>query len=318
MTKNLKFFFIALILSLPFWWALNIFQPYLENFFYRQELAHNPRILTAQANQLAFEESVKNLRPFRYGKAEELTLTAKGAISLLINDDGQEKTLFEKNIAQSLPIASLTKLMTAYVILKEYDLTKEIKISKEAVNQEESLGKLRVGDILLVEQLLYPLLMESSNDAAFALVNDYDGMTQEIFVELMNLETKSLGLVNTHFINVTGLDNDNLKETNYSSAYDLTILAKELLKSPLVWQILTTPKINLYGQELVNTNKFLGKMNGVIGGKTGYTEKALGCFLLVIEAPQNNGYLINVILGAGDRFAEIEKLIGWVNQSYQW
>ena len=125
-------------------------------------------------------------------------------------------------------------------------------------------------------------------------------------------------LENTHFINVTGLDSEDSAETNYSSVRDLTIFAQTLLKTPLIWQILETRQIDLYGAELINSNKLLDRIPEIIGGKTGYTEQALGCFLLVLEAPKNNQYLINVILGAEDRFGEMEKLVDWVNRAYKW
>ncbi|OGZ24651.1 MAG: hypothetical protein A2896_01815 [Candidatus Nealsonbacteria bacterium RIFCSPLOWO2_01_FULL_43_32] len=318
MARNLKYFLISLVLSLPFWWGIKSFSANLDDFFYYRELTVNPKILTARANQLAFEENLKNLKPIRQAQVPSLTLNAKSAISLLVDDQGEGRILFNRTVNEPLPIASLTKLMTALVVLKKYDLAKEIKISKEAVSMEENLGKLNVGEMLSVEYLLYPLLMESSNDAAFALANDYDGMNAEAFVELMNAEAQKLGLKNTHFVNVTGLDPENLAEINYASAYDLTMLAQELLKSPLIRQIFSTAKINLYGPELINSNGFLGRIPGVIGGKTGYTERALGCFLLIFEAPKANQYLINVILGADDRSVEMEKLINWLNEAYKW
>ena len=318
MTKNFKFFLIPFVLSLPFWWGINSLQANLEDIFYWRELTHNPKLLAAQANQLAFEENIRNLKPLRNNRVADFTTDSRAAISLLINNYGEEKILFEKNTDENLPIASLTKLMTAYVILENYDLAKEIKISQTAVSQEENLGKLSINEILSVKTLLYPLLMESSNDAAFSLANDYDGMTEEVFVELMNLEARKIGLKNTLFYNVTGLDDDVSGKTNYASARDLTILAQTLLKTPLIWEILATRQINLYGAELVNSNKLLGIVPEIIGGKTGYTEQALGCFILVLEAPKNNQYLINVILGSHDRFGEMEKLIDWTARAYKW
>ena len=319
MTKSFKFFLTTFVLSFPFWWGINNLQAELLDVFYYRELAHNPRLLMAQANQMEFEERVKTLKPLRDGQAPDLIVNARSAVSLLINNFGREKILFEKNINQQLPIASLTKLMTAYVVLEHYDLTKEIKVSKEAIQQEENLGKLAVGEVLSVETLLYPLLMESSNDAAFSLANDYDGMTGEVFVDLMNLEAKQLGMENTFFSNVSGLDSETSAPTNYSTAYDLTILARELLNHDLIWQILSTPKINLYGAELINSNQLLGKISGVVGGKTGYTEEALGCFVLVLEAPSDHRYLINIILGTSNgRFSEMEKLIDWTQKAYKW
>jgi len=318
MTKNLKYFLIPFVLSFPFFWGVNFLEADLEDIFYYQEITSNPKILAAQANQMALEQKFRSLKPLRYNNAADLDVTARSAISLLVNNQGEKRILFSKDIDERLPIASLTKLMTAYVVLENYDLSKEIVISKEAIAQEENFGQLKVGQVISVKNLLYPLLIESSNDAAFSLANDYNGMTEEAFVDLMNLEAKKLGLKNTYFLNATGLDLDELNKTNYSSSRDLAALSQELLKTTLIWQILNAERINLYGVELENSNKLLGKLPAIIGGKTGYTEEALGCFLLILEAPKNNRYLINVVLGAKDRFGQMEELINWVNKAYKW
>ena len=321
MTKNFKIFLIVFILSLPFWWGINSLGENLKNFFFWQEMAQNPRLLAAQANQLAFAQNLRDLKPLRDKKMENLEVKAKSAISVFFDQQGGQRILLEQAVSKRLPLASLSKLMTAYIVLENYDLTKEITISKKAVEQEENLGKLEVGKVLQVKHLLYPLLMESSNDAAFSLANDYDGMSEEKFVALMNLEAQKLGLKDTYFFNVTGLDPENelIEEINYSSTQDLVVLTQTLLKKPLIWQILSTLKLNVYGPELINTNKLLGEVPNIIGGKTGYTEEALNCFLLVLEAPKDKGILIKVILGsAQNRFHEMERLIDWVQQAYQW
>lgn len=305
---NLKIFFVTLVLSLPFWWGVNIFQGNLENYFY------------AQISQ-PFEEIVFVKIPPKPQKPE-LDLQVKAAISVKLDESGTEKILFNKNINQPLPIASLTKLMTAFVVLENYDLSKEIEITKEAVSQEGDFGKLAIGRIYPVGYLLYPLLMESSNDAAFALANDYEeGMNRDKFVELMNLTSQKMNLENTRFFNSTGLDpeEDNFTtQLNYSTANDLVKLTKELLKKPLIWEILSIPIYNLYGPELKNTNELLfdespDKLTKIIGGKTGYTEKAGGCLLLVLEDKRGSKF-INVILGAQSveaRITEMQKLINY-------
>ncbi len=321
MTKNLKYFFIPLVLSLPFWWGFNIVERNLNDFFFWREMAENPKVLAAQVNQLAFEQNLRELKPLRNNEIPDLDIQAKSAISVFFDSEGKGRILFEKASAQQLPIASLTKLMTAKVVLENYDLSKEITVSKEAVEQEEDLGKLEAGKTFSVEYLLYPLLMESSNDAAFSLANDYDGMTEENFVGLMNSIAQRLGLQNTRFFNSTGLDpkDEKSEEINYSSALDLVFLTQSLSEEPLVWQILSTPKYDLYGPELININKLLSNIPSIVGGKTGYTEKALSCFLLVSEAPKGKGRLVNVILGtANDRFSEMEKLTNWVQEAYNW
>ena len=330
-------------MSLPFWWGINLLEKNLNDFFFWHELSKNPQMFIAEINP---ERKLEKLKPIRDKDIEDLEIAAKSAISVLLKDNGEDynppttssrseerapRILFEKNVNQKLPIASLTKLMTALVVLENYDLKKEIKITKEAVSQEGDFGKLAIGRIYSVEYLLYPLLMESSNDAAFALSNDYEEeeMNREKFITLMNLTAQKLNLENTYFFNPTGLEPEEDKFTtqlNYSTANDLVKLTKELLKKPLIWEILSTPVYNLYGPELKNTNELLfdGSANWrtkIIGGKTGYTDKAGGCMLLVLEAPENRGRLINIILGANgtsDRFGEMKKLVDWLNTAYNW
>lgn len=337
---RLKILLISFLISLPFWWGINILAKNLEDFLFWQEISKQSEIFTAKANQQILKDKIERLRFERLqAELENLKIDAKAAISVLINSREEGKVLFEKNTNQKLPIASLTKLMTALVVLENYDLSKEITVSKEAINQEEDFGKLEAGKDFQVKYLLYPLLMESSNDAAFSLANDYDGMTEEKFVELMNSEAKKMNLENTFFINSTGLDPEEpetkinpvrdktpkasdgcgcLRQpisngVNYSTVTDLLKFTKELLKKSLIWEILSTPKFDLYGPELINTNEFLEEsvnwQNSIIGGKTGFTDKAGECFLLVLKTPENNGYFINIILGSNDRFKEMRKLI---------
>ena len=301
---RLKFFFTAFILSLPFWWGINAFQQNLESAFY------------AQISQ-PFQQIVEVKIPEKSQKPN-LDLQVKAAISVLVDSQSGEgkKVLFKKNSNEKLAIASLTKLMTANIVLENYDLSREIKISEEAVLQEGEAGKLTAGKIFSVEYLLYPLLMESSNDAAYALANDCNGMTEEKFVELMNLKAKDLGLEDTYFVNSTGLDPEQPGHSiNYSTAEDLVKLTKYLLKKPLIWEILATPKFSLYGPELINTNGLLGEIPNIVGGKTGFTDQAGGCMLLVSKNKGEN-FLVNVILGAPSssaRIEEMEKLINYAS-----
>jgi len=319
MIRIIKLVLPLLVLGLLGWWGINNLQPKVFDFFYQRELIHNPKILSAQANQTAFEERTKVLKPLRDQRTADLNIAARSAVSFLVKDSGQEMMLFQKQIDKPLPIASLTKLMTALVVLKNYDLGRNITVSQEAVQQEEDLGRLTVGQTLSVETLLYPLLMESSNDAAFSLANDYPDMNQTKFVGLMNSQAQKLGMSDTYFSNESGLDSENSEPSNYSTARDLVVLVQALLDEPLIWQILGTAKINLYGVELISTNQLLEEMPHVIGGKTGYTEEALGCFLLVLKPFMGHQYAVNVILGTGNgRFTEMAKLVDWNKKAYQW
>jgi len=294
MSNKLKIFLIVFLISLPAWWGVNAAQKQLEDFYFSQLYIETPRVFTAQVAPLPKVE-------------EPSEIQAKAAFSLKVNEEGTWQILYQKNIKQKLPIASLTKLMTALVVLENYQLDLPIKISKKAVEQEEDSGQLKIGETLTVENLLYIMLIESSNDAAYALA---EAIGVDNFVDIMNWETKSLGLKNTHFTNPTGLDDPK----NYSTAQDLAILTKNLLKKPLLWEILGTPEYDLYlpdgtlHHKLKNTNELLGKIPGIIGGKTGWSPQAQGCFLLVLKKGKGE-YFINIILGAEDRFAEMQKLI---------
>ena len=242
-----------------------------------------------------------------------LEINARGAISVLIKDNKEPQVLFEKNIDEKLPIASLVKLMTAHVVLEYYDLLYKTEISEQAVLQPGIAGRLKGGQRLSIKDLLFPLLMESSNDAAFALA---ETIGQEEFVYLMNYEAGRLGLKNTFFINPSGLDplEQPNKPLNYSTARDLVKFTKHLLKNnDLLWDILSTKEIELYGQRLVNTNQLLGEVPNIVGGRTGWTSMAGGSLLLVLRTSDGN-YLINIILGAktlDSRFEEMKRLISW-------
>ena len=266
-------------------------------------------------DNITYQPEIKKSEVLAVETVELLEIEARGAISVLIRDNQPPQILFEKNIDEKLPIASLVKLMTAYVVLEYYDLLYEIEISEQAILQPETTGNLKKGQKLSIKDLLFPLLIESSNDAAFALA---ETIGQEKFVYLMNNEANRLGLKNTFFINSSGLDplNPN-KPINYSTIQDLVKFTKYLLdkdNNNLLWNILSTKEIELYGQRLVNTNQLLGEIPNIISGKTGLTVMAGGSLLLVLEAPDNNGYLINIILGAPtseSRFEEMRKLISY-------
>ena len=149
-------------------------------------------------------------------------------------------------------------------------------------------------------------------------------MTEEKFVGLMNLTAQKLNLKDTFFVNPSGLDpEENTLKTkiNYSTASDLAKLTKELLKNPLIWEILSTKRYSFFGPELLNTNELLGEIPEIVGGKTGYTDMARGCMVLVTIAPKDTGFLVNVILGTdgqNGRFGEMKKLVNWLNTAYKW
>jgi D-alanyl-D-alanine carboxypeptidase len=311
--KELLYFLAAFIFSSFFFVAINGLGKNMEDYFFFSEVAKNPGIFMAQAN---LGNILPKIKPETI-KEENLEISAKSAISVLFNPDtGEEKTLFEKESNMVLPIASLTKLMVADIVLENYhDLNKIIKISNAAVSQEGEVGNLKIGEELSVENLLYMALIESSNDAAYALS---EMLSPKVFVHLMNLEANYLGMTNTFFEDPTGISGKNQSNTK-----DLVILIKHLLKEqPLVWEILKKPEFDLktpdgvFHHKLINTNEILREWGinlEIVGGKTGYTYQANGCFALVLKVA-DNGYLINVILGSDDRFNEMIKLTDFIKE----
>lgn len=328
--KNLKRKYLAILILLALiFLGTNLFKDNLVNLLVNLSgLNKSSEALTAE---LLLEEQLQELRemrPLRNKDLTDLEISARAGLAVLTNSQHSAKKLFTKANDQKLPIASLAKLMTSWVVLEHYDLSQKITISSQAAGQMGNNGKLKEGETFSVEYFLYHLLMESSNAAAYALTNDYPGLTQENFMDLMNSEAAKMRLVNTFFYNPSGLDPQEsaAEKINYSTAEDLIELTKNLLTQPLIWEILSLPTYSLYGPELINTNKFLLNnstdwQERIVGGKTGYTSRAGGCLLLVLKAPKDQGYLINVILGADgpeNRFEEMKKLVDWLKIAYRW
>lgn len=255
------------------------------------------------------------------------------------------KILYQKNIEQVLPIASLTKLMTGLIVLENINLDQIVTVTKEAIGAYGDMGGLVVNEKISVKNLLYALLMESSNDAAVSLADAFGDSSKDCpldtvlesravskgqsLVLLMNKKAEELELENTHFIEPSGYNPANL-----STALDLAELVKYSLDKPVIWQILKTSSIDLLSADGVinhhftNTNQLLNNRPAIVGGKTGYTNEAQGCMILVIEQNLNkirnyigqpsSEYLIIIVLGTQERFSETEKLINWVKEAYIW
>jgi D-alanyl-D-alanine carboxypeptidase (penicillin-binding protein 5/6) len=318
-----RYFLPAFLFSIAFWWMANIFQKNLEGFFFWEFTKDDFEAFSAAVSAPV----LPNLVPLRIQTKPELSpeeISAKAALIMSVENDGKGKILFQKNSDRSLPIASLAKLMTAYVAVKSYDLADSITVSKKAVEQEEKFGELKIGEKVRVADLLWMLLIESSNDAAWALA---EKMGVQTFVEKMNAEARKIGMSNTFFSNPTGLDPDSPEELiTRASAKDLALLASQLLRQePFLWKILRTQETDLYVREgdlhhtLRNTtNGFASTIPRLVGAKTGFTPLAKQCLLLVQENPRGNGSLIYVLLGSDDRFGEMQRLVEWANTAWKW
>ncbi len=261
---------------------------------------------------VVFDDS-ENVLPKRNWSAPALEIQAEAAVAM--RQDGG-RIYYNKNMEVKRPIASLTKLMTAIVVLENYNLNDVIKISKNNVEREGIQGGLRSGEEIEIRSLLAIMLIDSSNDAAAALADHRVG-----FTSLMNEKTKDLGLKNTRFVNADGLDEDG----NYSSALDIgKIFAYLISFHPEILDILKTKNMVVYSSDgkiehrLKNTNELLGRISEVVAGKTGYTDKAGGSLILLISGLNFGGKenVITVVLGSSDRFGESEKLIQWIKLAY--
>lgn len=255
-----------------------------------------------------------NFLPIRDWAVPFTEIAAKSAI---LTDESVSKIFYQKNIYEKLPIASLTKLMTAITIFENTDLNDVAIISKSAVNQEGDAGNFIVNEKTSIENLLKALLIESSNDAAFAL-EEYMASKNIDLINTMNIKSKALEMKDTHFSSSSGL----IDEDNYSTVYDLSKLVSYSLKNRKLWDILNMQSADIlsadktYNHRLTNSNQLLKKLPEILGGKTGYTEKSGGCLLVSVKINEETK-IIGIILGSNDRFGEMEKLINWVKSAYR-
>lgn len=234
--------------------------------------------------------------PVVNAEGDSLNLTSESAILM---DAESGKILYEKNIDEQLPMASMTKIMSMLLIMESIEdgtLTYEDKvlISENASGMGGSQVFLQAGEEYSVNDLLKCIAIASANDAVVAMAEKISGSV-DAFVELMNKRASELGLKNTNFANPHGLDN----EEHYSTASDMALMAKELLKhedilkyTSIYEDYLTKPD----GSQiwLVNTNRLVRFYDGVDGLKTGYTTEAGYC--LTATAKKNDLRLISVVM----------------------
>jgi len=298
-------------------------------------------------------------------------IKAKSAIAVDLKNG---LILYEKNIHDALPIASLTKLMTGVIILEENNVKETVEVSKNAARTEGSKIWLAPGEDISVESLLYGILIPSANDAAVALA-EHNADSVEKFVEKMNNKALELGLIATTFVNPTGLNEppDNqvlpgksgspasgtpstqetvttrgkaatgetaqagqtaaeilgLNETpskrlqNYSTAYDLTLLARYAYGKSFVRRAVIKKEMEVSSTDektihkFKNTNELLDSYLNVLGLKTGTTDEAGECLIAIIENEQGHD-ILTVVLNSPDRYRETKILADWVFRAYKW
>ncbi len=235
-------------------------------------------------------------------------ISAKAAI---VMDDATHVVLFEKNPAIRFSMASTTKIMTALVALDYYKTDSLLTVKTATI--EGSLIGLQVGETFRFKDLLYAMLLPSANDAAIAIADNYPGGL-EAFVNEMNAKAFSLHLLNTHYADPAGLDDDG----NYTTVTDLAQLASFAERNPLFAKVTSTRQTSISTIDnrrqfiLYNLNKLLGT-NGIDGIKTGTTEGA-GEVLVTSEVTRGHRFII-IVMKSEDRFLDTLSILSAVNNT---
>jgi serine-type D-Ala-D-Ala carboxypeptidase (penicillin-binding protein 5/6) len=242
--------------------------------------------------------------------------------TILHYDNGREK----------MPIASLTKIMTAILVMENIkNLDEPVTISEEPLlTQAAKVGcpttgrcvseKLHVGEKVTAGDLMKAMLIDSANDAAIAL-GDYIAGSQKDFSVLMNAKAKDLNLMDSHFCNSSGLD----EEECYSSAYDVARIASYSMRYDNIWKIMNTSKTEIssidgkFTHQLKSTDLLLDQIPNCLGGKTGFTYNAGKSLMLAAADPADEHHkIIAVILNDNARWTDMKNLINWTLNNYSW
>lgn len=257
--------------------------------------------------------------PICVNAAENKKINVKSSI-LMSLDTGD--VIKQNNAYEHLSPASVTKLMSILLILEAIDsgkikLTDEVAATENAVSKGGSQIWLEVGEKMSVNDLFKAVVIASANDAC-TLLGEYVAGSDSAFVDMMNKRVETLGLKNSHFENCTGLDDE--ITNHYSCAYDLAVIAKEVMKHKLILKYSTVWLDSLRNgkTELNNTNKMINKYNGMTGLKTGTTSNAGFC--LCATATRDGISFVSVVLGAqtsDERFALTEELLDYGFANYK-
>lgn len=232
------------------------------------------------------------------------------AHSILLKELRSGRVLFEHEPEKRLSPASLTKIMSALVILEKGRLDELVTVSRNAARAPKTHLRLKTGEVFRLGDLLKAMMMVSANDACLAAA-EHVGGDEAQFVMLMNAKAVALGLSSTHFSNGCGFDGPD----HYSTAEDLAKLSEAAMQHPVfrglvrVEREIITPASSHRVYLLHNTNRLLGRIPGVEGVKTGFTSKAGRC--LIAKVSQNGSDLLLVILNSNRRWNTAKSLIDY-------
>lgn len=225
------------------------------------------------------------------------------------------KMLYQKNMNSRMAPASTTKIMTAIVAIEHFNNSDLLTVPADALVGGSNMG-LKAGEVMTFRSLLYGMMLNSGNDAAFTIALNYPGGF-DAFISKMNQKVAELGLENTHFDNPAGFDST----SHYSSAYDLLQIGKEAMANVRLGKVFSTKETQVTSIDrsqthvLKNLNKLLGE-DGIIGIKTGTTEMAGESLVGLSE--KNGHTVLTVMLNSKDRFGETKNLLDWIYNNYTW
>lgn len=230
--------------------------------------------------------------------------------AVILIDASSGRVLYGKNVHRHLPPASITKIMTALLVIEKGSLDQKVKISSHAAGTPESSIWLEAGEKLTREQLLYALMLNSANDAAVALSESVSG-SEKNFIKLMNQRAQQLGMKDSHFVNPHGLHSSD----HYTSAYDLALLTRKAMSNRTFSRVVSTKTHHIpwaskdYDRLLINHNRLLWKYKYAVGVKTGYTKEAGDC--LVGAAQKGSLVLIAVTLNSSSMYQDMEQMFDY-------
>lgn len=300
------------------------------------DFAPEPEVQSKKQETILKAQAVDNplYQPIR--KADVKDLVVPGAHASVIIDADTGTIMHYNNGRNQRQIASLTKIMTAVLVMERVKNLEEIvTIDEDAVYAEGTkVGcprsgycisqRLKIGEKISVKSLLQAMLMNSANDSAIALAKHIGG-SEEAFAKMMTEKAKDLGLVDTNFCTSSGLDIDGQESSCYSSAYDIARIAAYSLRYDTIWKISRLPSNSTVSSAdgkivhtLLNTDQLLDEMPNIIGAKTGFTPLAGYSLLLVANDPSTKHKVVAVVLDDPHRWQDVKTMSSWAFDSYTW
>jgi len=256
------------------------------------------------------DSKTEELKPIKKEGVVDPQISSK---IIFVKDLDSQKNLYSFGTEKRWPIASISKIMTALIALEKIGPDKIQTISQTALDTEGIAGDLKLNERYFIKDLVRIMLFVSSNDAAVSIAEFYG---QENFIKEMNTKAKELGMIETKFFDCTGLS-----VINQSNAEDLTKLTQYILKNrPEIFEFTKTKELSVVELSgnlvkfFTNINYFGGQTD-FLGGKTGFIESSEQNLLSLFNYKGHKIFII--ILGSRDRFADTQKILSWVKNSYE-